>query len=72
MHTDLVRKPEWKRPPGRPRNRSDMKQMHVKEIGLEEVDFIYLVQGRDQWQGISSLAEQLLASMSIVQHSNEK
>jgi hypothetical protein len=41
MHTDLVRKPEWKRPPRRPRNRYDVKQMRVKEIGWEEVDFIY-------------------------------
>jgi hypothetical protein len=32
-YRDLARKPEWKRPPGRPRTRSeDMKQMHLKEI----------------------------------------
>jgi len=46
----LDRKPEGKRPRGRPRHRwKDNITMAVKEIGWEGLDWIHVDQDRDQW-----------------------
>jgi len=46
----LVGKPEGKRPLVRPRRRwKDHIRMDVREIEWEGVDWIHLVQNRDQW-----------------------
>jgi hypothetical protein len=47
----FVAKPEGKRPLGRPRNRwEDNIRMDVREIGLIVVNWLHVVQDRDQWQ----------------------
>jgi len=44
----LVRKPEGKRPLGRPRHRwEDNIKMYLKEIGYEGVNWIHVVQHKD-------------------------
>jgi len=44
----LARKPEEKRPFGRPRCRwEDSVRMHFREIGWEDVDWVHLVQDKD-------------------------
>jgi hypothetical protein len=44
----FVGKSEGKRPLGRPRRRWEYNiKMHLREIGLEGVDWIYLAQGKD-------------------------
>jgi hypothetical protein len=51
----LVGKPEGKRPLGRPRRRwEDGIRMHLREIGLEGVDWIRLAQDRDRWWTVVS------------------
>jgi hypothetical protein len=51
----LVRKPEGKRPPGRPRRRSeDGIRMDLRETGLWGVDWIRLAQDRDRWRAVVS------------------
>jgi hypothetical protein len=46
----LVRKPEGKRPLGRPRRRwVDNIRMDLVEVGWDDVDLIGLAQGRDRW-----------------------
>jgi hypothetical protein len=48
----LVGKPEGRIPLGRPRCRwVDNIKMDLREIGLDGVDWIDLVQDRDQWKG---------------------
>jgi hypothetical protein len=52
----LVGKPEGKRPLGRPRRRwEDRVRMDLREIGLEDVDWIRLAQDKDQWRAVVSL-----------------
>jgi hypothetical protein len=52
-YTILVRKPEGKRPLGRPRRRwVDNIKMALREIGLDGVDWIKLAQDRDQWRAL--------------------
>jgi hypothetical protein len=47
----LVGKPEEKRPLGRPRRRwVDNIKMVLREIGWDDVDWIYMAQDRDQWR----------------------
>jgi transposase len=47
----LVRKPEGKRPPGRPRRRwVDNIKMGLGEVGWDGVDWIDLAQDRDRWR----------------------
>jgi hypothetical protein len=47
----LVRKPEGKRPLGRPRRRRiDNIKVDVLEIGLDDVDWIGVVQERCRWR----------------------
>jgi hypothetical protein len=49
----LVRRPEGKRPLGRPRRRwEDDIKMNLREIGLGDVDWIYWAQDRDRWQAL--------------------
>jgi hypothetical protein len=48
---DLVRKPESKRPFGRPGRRwEDNIKMKLREIEWEIVDWTHLAQDRDQWR----------------------
>jgi hypothetical protein len=49
----LVRKPDRKIPLGRPRRRSaDHIKMDIREIGMGGMDWIDLVQDRDQWRAV--------------------
>jgi hypothetical protein len=49
----LVRKPEGKRPLGRPRCRwMDNIKMDLLEIGVSVVDWIGLAQDRYRWRGL--------------------
>jgi hypothetical protein len=51
----LVGKPEGKRPLGRPRRRwEDGVRMDLGEIGLGDVEWIRLAQGRDGWRAVVS------------------
>jgi hypothetical protein len=51
----LVRKPEGKRPLGRPRRRWEVGiRMDLREIGLGCVDWIRLSQDRDRWRAVVS------------------
>jgi hypothetical protein len=55
LYKVLVRKPEGKRPLGRPRRRwEDGVRMDLSEIGLGGVDWIRLSQDRDQWRAVVS------------------
>jgi hypothetical protein len=48
VHKILVRKPEDKRPSGRPKRRwEDNVRMDLREIGWKVVDWVYLVQDRN-------------------------
>jgi hypothetical protein len=49
----LVRKPEGKRPLGRPRRRwLDNIRMDLVEVGSGHVDWIGLAQDRDKWRAL--------------------
>jgi hypothetical protein len=49
----LVGKPEGRRPLGRPRLRwVDNIKIDLREIGWHGVDWIYMVQDRDQWRAL--------------------
>jgi hypothetical protein len=49
----LVGNPERKRPLGRPRRRwVDNIEMYLREIGWDDMDWIDLTQGRDQWMAL--------------------
>jgi hypothetical protein len=49
----LVRKPEGKRPLGRPRRRwVDNIKMDLRERGWDGTDWIHLAQDRDQWRAL--------------------
>jgi hypothetical protein len=49
----LVGKPEGKRPLGRPRRRwVDNIKVHLREIEWDGMDWIYVVQDRDQWRAL--------------------
>jgi hypothetical protein len=46
----LVRRPEGRRPLGRPRHRwEDNIKMYLRERGFGDVDWIYLAQDRERW-----------------------
>jgi hypothetical protein len=52
-----VRKPEGKRPLGRPRRRwVDNIKMDFREIGWDCMDWIVLAQDRDQWRALVNTA----------------
>jgi hypothetical protein len=47
----LVRRPEGRRPLGRPRRRwEDNIKMNLREIGFEDVEWTHLAQDRDRWR----------------------
>jgi hypothetical protein len=46
----LVRKPEGKRPLGRPRRRWDNIKLDLREIGIDGANWIQLIQDRVQWR----------------------
>jgi hypothetical protein len=49
----LVGRPEGKRPPRIPRRRwDDNTKMGLREIGCGNMDWIYLIQDRDQWMAL--------------------
>jgi hypothetical protein len=47
-----VRKPEGKRPLGRPRCRWEDTKMGVREVGCGGMDRIELAQDRDRWRAL--------------------
>ena len=50
-HRALVRKPEGKRPLGRPRRRSEHNiKMDLREMGYDSGEWIDLVEDRNQWR----------------------
>jgi hypothetical protein len=52
----FVRKPDGKRPLGRLRCRwEDNIRMDLREVGWESVDWMHVVQDRDQWQALVNL-----------------
>jgi hypothetical protein len=49
----LVRKPEGKRPLGRPRRRwKDNMNVDLQEVGCEDMDWIELAQDMDRWRAL--------------------
>jgi hypothetical protein len=56
----LVRKPEGKRPLGRPRHTwiNNIK-MYLREIGWGGMDWITLAQDRDQWRALVNMVMNL-------------
>jgi hypothetical protein len=61
LYNVLVRKPEGRRPLGRPRRRwEDGIRMDLREIGLGGVDWIRLAQDRDHWRAVVSALMNLL------------
>jgi hypothetical protein len=47
----LVRRPEWRRPLGRPRRKwEDNIEMNLGKIGFGDADWIDLAQDRDRWR----------------------
>jgi hypothetical protein len=48
-----VRKPKGKRPLGRPYRRwVDNIKNDIRDIGLDDIDWIHLVQDREQWRAL--------------------
>jgi len=55
VYRDLVRKPEGKRPLGRPRRRwVDNIRVDLQEVRCGYVDWIGLAQDRDRWRTVVS------------------
>ena len=54
MHKVLVRKPEGKRPFGRPRRRWEDIKMDLQEVGRGCGDWMELAQDRDRWRALVS------------------
>ena len=60
VHGVLVRKPEGKRPLGRPRRRwEDNIKMDVQEVGGGCGDWMELAQDRDRWRALVSTVRNL-------------
>jgi hypothetical protein len=59
----LVRKPEGRRPLGRPRRRwEDNIKMDLREIGFGDVDWNYLAQDRNRWRAFVNTVMSLRVS----------
>jgi hypothetical protein len=60
VHRVLVRKPEGKRPLGRPRHRwKDNIKMDVQEVRGGQGDWRELAQDRDRWRALVSMVKNL-------------
>jgi hypothetical protein len=56
----LVRKPEGKRPLGRPRRRwDDNIKMNLQEVGCRGMDWIELAQDTDSWLALANAVMKL-------------
>jgi hypothetical protein len=56
-----VRKPEGRRPLGRPRHRwEDNIKMDLREVGWEGMDWINLAKDRDRWRTLVNAVMNLL------------
>jgi hypothetical protein len=59
----LAVKSEGKRPFGRPRSRWEVNiRIDLREVGREDVDWIHLAQGRDQWRAVVNTVMKLRIS----------
>jgi len=59
----LGRKPEGKRPLGKPRRRWEGNiRMDLSEIGWKGVDWVHLAQDRDQWRAVVNMVMNLRVS----------
>jgi len=57
----LVRKPEGKRPLGKPRRRwEDNNKLGLEEVGCGGVDWIEVAQHRDRWRALVNAVMNLL------------
>ena len=57
----LVRKPEGKRPLGRPSRRwEDNIKMDLQEVGCGDMDWIYMAQDRDRWRELVNAEKNFL------------
>jgi hypothetical protein len=53
VYMNLVGRPEGKRPVGRPRSRWEVNyKLDLREIGIDEANWIQLPQDRVQWRAI--------------------
>jgi hypothetical protein len=60
VHMVLVRKPEGKKPLGKPRRRwEDNIKMDVQEVGGGRGDWMELAQDRDRWRALVSTVKNL-------------
>jgi hypothetical protein len=58
-----MRKPEGKRPLGRPRRRwEDNSKMDLKEVGCRGMEWVDLAQDRDRWLALVNAAMNLRVS----------
>jgi len=61
VHRYLVRKPEGKRPLGRPRRRWENNiKMDLQEVEVDCGDWMELAQDRDMWRALVSMVRNLL------------
>jgi len=62
----LVRKPEGKRPLGRPRHRwEDNIKIDLQEVGCKGMDWIKLAQDRDRWRALVNVVMDLQVPQNI-------